>query len=139
MGAVHRKYGRARRVEKVGRRLLAEPHRQCRAIQGIARSFLQRVQEANILFSSYLEGWKSDRGIIYVIYGPPSRVYRSTSGESWVYGDESSALSYHFNFLRVGNPFTDNDYSLERSSTYRYGWGQAIESWRNGHIYNSKI
>lgn len=104
----------------------------------LINAFYSRIQEANIYFSSYLEGWKTDRGIIYVVYGPPDKVYRSTSGEAWVYGEESSSLSYYFNFLKVSNPFSDNDFSLSRSSTYRYGWGQAIESWRNGRVYNSK-
>lgn len=104
----------------------------------MVEAFYRRVQEANIYFSSYLEGWKSDRGIIYIVYGPPNKVYRSSAGESWIYGDENSSLSYYFNFVRVKNPFTDNDFALNRMPAYRYGWGQAIESWRNGHIYNSK-
>lgn len=104
----------------------------------LLEAYYTRVQEANIFFSSYLEGWKTDRGIIYVIYGPPNKVFRSSDGESWIYGDETSSLSYYFNFIKVSNPFSDNDYSLERMNSYRYGWGQAIEAWRNGHIYNSK-
>lgn len=104
----------------------------------LLQEYYDRVQEANIYFSSYIEGWKTDRGIIYVVYGPPDKVYRNSSGEAWVYGDESSPLSYYFNFYKVSNPFTNNDYALDRLSTYRYGWGQAIESWRNGHAYNSK-
>lgn len=104
----------------------------------LIENYYNRVQLANIFFTSYLEGWKTDRGIIYVIYGPPDRVYSSTAGEAWVYGDEASSLSYYFNFIKVSNPFTDNDYGLERMNSYRYGWGQAIEAWRNGHVYNSK-
>lgn len=104
----------------------------------LLEAYYSRVQEANIFFSSYIEGWKSDRGIIYVIYGPPNKVYRSSAGEAWVYGDETSSLSYRYNFYKVSNPFSENDYSLDRMSSYRYGWGQAIESWRNGRVYNSK-
>ncbi len=104
----------------------------------LLEAYYNRVQEANIFFSSYLEGWKTDRGIIYVIYGPPNKVYRSSEGENWIYGDENSSLSYYFTFNKVNNPFTDNDYAMERMNSYRYGWGQAIEAWRNGHIYNSK-
>jgi len=104
----------------------------------LVQEFYNRIVEANLHFSSYLEGWKSDRGIIYVIYGPPNKVFRSTAGEAWVYGDEASSLSYRFNFIKVSNPFTENDFYLERMPSYRYGWGQAIEAWRNGHIYNSK-
>ncbi len=104
----------------------------------LVKEFYSRVQEANFHFSSYLEGWKTDRGIIYVIYGPPNKVFRSSTGEIWSYGEEASSLSYRFNFAKAGNPFTENDYSLERMPAYRYGWGQAIQAWRNGHIYNSK-
>lgn len=100
--------------------------------------FYERVEEANRLFTSYQEGWKTDRGIIYIVYGPPTKVYRSSAGEAWVYGNESSTLSYYFNFINLENPFSANDFELERSVQYRYGWGQAIESWRRGHIYNSK-
>lgn len=104
----------------------------------LLEAYYSRVQEANIFFSSYIEGWKTDRGIIYVIYGPPNKVYRSSEGENWIYGDENSSLSYYFSFDKVNNPFTDNDYAMERLTSYRYGWGQAIEAWRNGHVYNSK-
>lgn len=104
----------------------------------LVREYYDRVIQSNLYFTSYLEGWKTDRGIIYTIYGPPNKVYRSSVGEAWVYGDEASPMSYYFNFVRVSNPFTQNDYALERYPTYRYGWGQAIESWRSGHVYNSK-
>ncbi len=102
------------------------------------RTYYERVEAANRFFSSYHEGWKTDRGILYIIYGPPNKVYRSSAGEAWVYGNESSGLSYYFNFIRLDNPFSDNDFELERSAQYRYGWGQAVEAWRRGHIYNSK-
>lgn len=104
----------------------------------LVASYYKRVEEANKRFTSYIEGWKTDRGIVYTIYGPPNKVFRSSGGESWVYGNETSSLSYVFNFIRVKNPFTDNDFQLNRMPQYRYGWGQAIEAWRNGHIYNSK-
>lgn len=104
----------------------------------VLKAYYNRVQEANMLFTSYLEGWKTDRGIIYVIYGPPDKVFRSKEGEEWVYGNETSSLSYRFFFSKLGNPFSENDYALNRSSSYRYGWGVAIKFWRDGHIYNSK-
>lgn len=104
----------------------------------MVRGFYERVESANRFFSSYHEGWKTDRGILYIIYGPPNKVYRSSAGEAWVYGNESSGLSYYFNFIRLDNPFSDNDFELDRSPQYRYGWGQAIEAWRRGHIYNTK-
>ena len=34
--------------------------------------FMKRIEDANNLFSeSFKEGWKTDRGRLYIIYGPP--------------------------------------------------------------------
>jgi hypothetical protein len=101
-------------------------------------AYFGRVESANRNFSSYLEGWKTDRGLMYIIYGPPSEVYRNQQSETWIYGDRNSSLSYIFNFVKVENPFTDNDFALNRLSEYRYGWGQAVGAWRNGRVYGTK-
>ena len=106
--------------------------------QEIIADYYGRVEKANANFTSYLEGWKTDRGIIYIIYGPPSEVYRDVKGETWIYGDRNSQLSYIFNFVKVPNPFTENDFALDRRTEYRYGWGQAVGAWRSGRNYGVK-
>ncbi len=100
--------------------------------------YYNRVETCNMHFTSYLEGWKTDRGIVYTILGAPTEVTRNEFQETWVYGDPNSSLSYVFTFTKLVNPFTDNDYALNRSSKYRYGWSQAIESWRNGRVFDIK-
>jgi GWxTD domain-containing protein len=96
--------------------------------------FYSRVEDANIYFSSHTDGWKSDRGLIFVIYGKPNKVYRTTISESWIYGEENNPLSITFNFVKVINPFTVNDYRLTREDYYRPSWYRAIEAWRNGRV-----
>ncbi|MCD4731734.1 MAG: GWxTD domain-containing protein [Bacteroidales bacterium] len=104
-------------------------HQPERAKNMIAR-YYQRVWDSNMLFASYQEGWKTDRGIIYIIYGPPSEVYRKTGEEEWIYGERGNPLSIKFYFYQVENPFTQNDYSLQRLPTYKTSWYIAIENWR---------
>ena len=104
----------------------------------LVSAYYSRVEAANLYFTSYIEGWKTDRGIIYVILGPPTEVTRTEFQEFWVYGDPNSSLEYVYTFSKLKNPFTSNDYALSRSNSYRYGWGQAIEAWRNGQIYGIK-
>lgn len=104
----------------------------------LVSKYYNRVEEANLYFSSYLEGWKTDRGIIYVILGPPSRVVRNSTSEIWIYGNENSSLEMNFNFAKIYNPFTDNDYALSRLNKFRYPWGQAIDAWRHGTAYGVK-
>lgn len=98
------------------------------------RTFYNRVQNANFYFSSYKEGWKTDRGIVYMIFGPPSVVYKSSTTESWVYGEENNYLSTSFNFTKVNNPFSDNDFSLTRNLTYKNPWYRAVDAWRQGRV-----
>jgi GWxTD domain-containing protein len=92
--------------------------------------YYQRVVLSNRLFTSYQEGWKTDRGIIFIIYGPPTEVYRKTGQEQWVYGERGNPLTINFYFDEVENPFTSNDFLLQRSTTYKSSWYIAIENWR---------
>ncbi|MCD4696882.1 MAG: GWxTD domain-containing protein [Bacteroidales bacterium] len=98
--------------------------------KNMIKRYYSRVQDANKLFTSYHEGWKTDRGLLYIIYGPPSEVYRKGEEEEWIYGERRNPLSIRFYFYNVENPFTLNDYQLSRSSTYKTSWNIAIENWR---------
>ena len=101
----------------------------------LIREYYTRVENANNYFTSYLEGWKTDRGIIYIIYGSPNVVYKHKGYENWIYGEENNMMSMSFVFNKVANPINNNDYSLTRSSTYKSSWFRAVDSWRNGRIY----
>jgi GWxTD domain-containing protein len=101
----------------------------------IIRKYYNRVKDANIYFTSYLEGWKTDRGMIYMIYGAPNVIYRTANAETWTYGEENNINSLSYSFIKVDNPFTDNDYTLERSAVYKQNWGIAVDIWRQGRTY----
>jgi GWxTD domain-containing protein len=100
----------------------------------MVKGFYSRVENANYYYTSFKEGWKTDRGIIFIVFGPPSIVYRSLTGESWTYGEQSNYKSLTFNFTKVNNPFTNNDYVLQRSTVYKNPWYRAIDSWRQGKV-----
>jgi GWxTD domain-containing protein len=102
----------------------------------LIRKFYNRVINANTYFTSHMEGWKTDRGLIYIVFGPPNIVYEGDNSESWTYGESGSLLSINFNFERVNNPFTDNDYTLERAPLYETQWYRAVDVWRQGRVYS---
>jgi len=107
-----------------------------RHAQEMIRVYYGRAATANREFASYKEGWMTDRGMIYLIFGEPVTVYKSETLERWIYGsgDSEQALSFDFEWSR--NPFTSNDYRLVRNEAYQKAWAQAIDSWRNGRIYS---
>ena len=94
------------------------------------RVFYSRVALANMFFPSSIEGWQTDRGMIYIMLGPPSIVNITPTSEEWVYGDANGLL---FTFENISG--LRNDYSLLRSNTYQSVWSQVLTTWRSGKIF----
>jgi GWxTD domain-containing protein len=102
----------------------------------LIESYYQRVENANRHFTSHVEGWKTDRGLIHVIFGEPVRIERTEDGERWIYGERNEVMTLTFDFQRVKNPFTKEDMALERDPMYKRTWYRAVETWRNGRVYS---
>lgn len=99
------------------------------------KEYYQRVEVSNQFFTSFKEGWKTDRGIIYIVYGIPSTIYKSVDKETWIYGEENNILSVQFDFLKKENKQSNNDFQLVRNSDYKSNWYRAVDMWRQGKIY----
>jgi GWxTD domain-containing protein len=96
----------------------------------LIRSYYGRVEQANKLFTSFKEGWKTDRGMIYIIFGEPKTVYKREDIETWIYGDQGNRVFLTFDFIRAINPFTQNDYELQRNPDFKEQWYNAVLFWR---------
>ena len=96
------------------------------------RKFYERVEGANYLFTNFEEGWKSDMGLIYIIYGPPNDVYKSEEIIDWVYNRNLTMPTVRFSFYKVKNVFTDHHYTLLRKKNYDKNWFKSVELWRKG-------
>ena len=89
------------------------------------RSYYRAIKKTNELFTNYKEGWKTDRGMIYVIFGNPDRVFRENKKESWHYGD------IRFEFKIISNLFAPNMYVLLRDKGYEKIWIKKITDLRS--------
>jgi GWxTD domain-containing protein len=112
----------------------------------LIRIYYTRILYSNYYFTSFKEGWRTERGMIYTIYGPPDKVYKNSEGESWGYRRPVLKYSwggrYHlkqqylfFNFRVRQNKYSENDFYLSRSETLITYWDKAIASWRKGMVY----
>lgn len=100
----------------------------------VIKYFYQRVEDANRLFTSYKEGWKTDKGMIYIVLGAPDKVQRSKDKEVWVYDQKANANNINFTFNKRSNQFVDDHYELVRYVEYQPIWYPVVEAWRNGAI-----
>jgi GWxTD domain-containing protein len=101
----------------------------------LIRAYYGRVKTANEKYTSYTEGWKTDRGMLYIVCGEPQTTYKNMEAETWIYGEENNFRSLNFAFAKVNNPFTTNDYELTRNALYRDYWYLAVDTWRSGKVF----
>ncbi|MBS1231800.1 MAG: hypothetical protein H6R35_638 [Bacteroidetes bacterium] len=112
----------------------------------LIRIYYTRILYSNYYFTSFKEGWRTERGMIYTIYGPPDKVYKGPDGENWGYRKPVLKSSWgggfhlkedylYFNFRVRQSKYSDNDYYLSRSETLVSYWDRAIASWRKGMVY----
>ncbi|OQX96850.1 MAG: hypothetical protein B6I24_10695 [Bacteroidetes bacterium 4572_128] len=101
----------------------------------LIRIYYTRVFWSNLYFSTYKEGWKTDRGMVYLIYGIPTKVLKSELYEKWFYGESYSSKYMNFTFKKNEKSISNNDYNLIPNPK-KENWLEAIDTWRNGRIFS---
>jgi GWxTD domain-containing protein len=96
------------------------------------RNYYRRVEWANFYFTSYKEGWKTDRGMIYMLFGLPDELYKFTDREVWVY--KSASVDAKFNFVKSSTIFDPDNYVLIREKKFQETWYEKIDLWRNARF-----
>ncbi len=104
----------------------------------LIKEFYGRVQRANAFFTELKPGWKTDRGLIYTIYGQPEVVLQKPNQEIWKYNapipNHPSGLMFTFDHKK--NQYGLPVYQLQRSEYYEDSWHYVINEWRHGRISN---
>jgi GWxTD domain-containing protein len=104
------------------------------ASAALIATYYGRVEEANRYFSGVHPGWRTDRGMVHIVFGIPNKVRRGSDSEWWIYGEEGSANALVFRFLHVEHPWDNAFYVLSRSIQFRSPWDRMVTNWRNGRI-----
>lgn len=104
--------------------------------RNMIRSYYARVTQANSLFTTYKEGWKTDKGMIYIIFGRPSSIRRDSGREVWSYNRQADVPPVSFAFASRPNLFSPANYELLRDANYDQIWFEMVERWRKGTQLN---
>ncbi|HQU99770.1 MAG: GWxTD domain-containing protein [Bacteroidia bacterium] len=97
----------------------------------LIEAYYYNVQYANLNFTSYIAGWQTDRGLIYIIMGPPDAIDYNEKTIVWSY-NLNFGQNLFFEFIKMNNPFSQNDYMLQRAADFETPWYQAVNKWRQG-------
>ena len=99
------------------------------------RTYFSRVEGANLRYSDFKEGWKTDRGMIYILMGEPLFIERTLDAEIWYYAYDDGRGERTFRFNRAlmsDTPEVIKHFLLERRSEYERFWRRTTERWRRG-------
>ncbi|SDC53255.1 GWxTD domain-containing protein [Algoriphagus faecimaris] len=104
------------------------------AAKNLIREYFRQVEFANILFTDFKAGWKTDKGMIYIVMGPPQEVNFFQDREVWTYQGVDESSKIRFTFARVKNILNPHYYTLNRSRAYQPIWFKNISQWRSGKM-----
>lgn len=96
------------------------------------RNYFKRVEWANYYFTSYKEGWKTDRGMIYILFGLPDELYKFSDREVWTFNSEN--LKETFTFVKSSTIFDADNYVLIRQKKFQEVWYEKVDLWRNARF-----
>jgi GWxTD domain-containing protein len=98
----------------------------------LMRSYFRRVELANQYFTSYKEGWKTDRGMVFIVFGLPDEVFKFHDREIWSYDNQD--YNVNFSFTKSSSVFDPDNYVLIREKKYQQTWYEVIDLWRNARF-----
>lgn len=103
----------------------------------IMELYYSRVKEANKRYTNFKEGWKTDLGMVYILFGDPKRIQKNVNTITWIYTDNlvDSERIYTFQTPKQKNRFYPFDnYILNRSDLYFNIQYRQIQKWLNALI-----
>jgi GWxTD domain-containing protein len=102
----------------------------------LIRVYYNRVVYSNLYFSSNKEGWKTDQGMIFILFGPPNRIQMNGDTESWYYFARRKSKVVEYKFVREQDAFSDQNMMWQKTPESQSFRNEAIRSWRNGKVYS---
>jgi len=110
--------------------------------QNVIELYYERVEEANKQFANYKEGWKTDMGMIYILFGPPWYINSSLDRLSWSYSYNFNDIEENFYFrapVMKNKEYPFYNYQLVRSPQYHQVQYQQIQFWLTGVILKDNL
>jgi len=103
-----------------------------RVAKDFIKYYYRRIRKAGRLFTEDREGWKTDKGMVYLIFGDPLQVFRNEQTELWVYSSGSGGrLRFVFDIVDENGLVK---YKLLRGKRFKEDWMTAVTQWRAGRI-----
>lgn len=108
----------------------------------VLEKYYHRVEEANKQFSNFKEGWKTDPGMIYILFGPPWYVQNTLGEMEWnySYNREEFGRTFFFEQPKLNSEFYPfNHFLLQRDNSLYSLEYQQRQLWLSGLILKRNL
>ncbi len=102
----------------------------------LIRVYYNRVLYSNLFFRADREGWKTDRGMIFILMGPPDRMKDNGLEERWYYSSGRKGKVAEFVFERKPGIYSNQNLLWRKDMQSLPYWSAAVSSWRDGKVYS---
>lgn len=102
----------------------------------LIRIYYNRVLYSNLFFTTNREGWKTDRGMLFILFGPPDRIKDSGNEERWYYILGKQGRVQEFVFKRKVDPYANQVLIWQKNNESMTRWSTAVSTWRSGKPYS---
>lgn len=109
--------------------------------KNVLAMYYERVEQANKLFGNWKEGWKTDMGMVYILFGSPWYVDRNIDNMFWsyTYNRADPELNFVFDKILPGQPyFPFENYIFRRNRIYYQVEYNQIDVWLNGLVLQGR-
>jgi GWxTD domain-containing protein len=100
----------------------------------VIKNFYEQVEYSNYIFTGFKDGWRTDRGLVFIIFGKPDKVTRYGNREEWYYKGNANFDKVLFTFVRKPTLFTADNFELVRDPVYQDLFYSIVDLWRRGVI-----
>jgi GWxTD domain-containing protein len=110
--------------------------------KAVIELYYDRVEQANKQFSNFKEGWKTDLGMIYILFGPPWYTHDRLKEMYWYYSynREDPEYTYYFEQPKLKNKFYPfYHYLLQRQNFYHTAQYSQRQLWLSGQILTRRL
>ncbi len=98
------------------------------------KNYYDKITQANILFTTYKDGWQTDKGMMFIVKGLPQSIRIYHDREIWYYGETSLSEPEVYVFRKTNWDIFPEHYILDKNFDHKYSWEKNVQLIKEGRL-----
>ena len=98
------------------------------------KNYYDKITQANILFTTYKDGWQTDKGMMFIVKGLPQSIRIYHDREIWYYGETSLSEPEVYVFRKTNWEIYPEHFILDKNFDHKYSWEKNIQLIKEGRL-----